>query len=210
MRTEQEFFEWYDNEASEQERSLVDKVGDLGEMFDDMLFRHGTSAYELTVVSAVKDGKTIRVGESLPEELEDFDYTSYFYKVEELPDCDGYYNDDDKMICISPEQLENDTTILHEMIHLHEAVINKLPMYFHDMVYWALYKDLREKIPNLDEIITQHSHVVTGSGLQKEGGTHDILFLLKSFDLDIRQGKHLGTVFAYGREKDFQKYSYIK
>ena len=94
------------------------------------------------------------------------------------------------------------------MIHLHEAVINDLPMYFHDMLYWALYKELKVKILQLDEIITQHAHILTGSTLYSAGGLHDILFLLKSFDLDIRQGYPLGTVFAYGKEDEFRKYSY--
>lgn len=78
------------------------------------------------------------------------------------------------------------------------------------MVYWALYKDLRNKIPQLDEIITGHAHLLTGSTIYRSGGLHDILFLLKSFDLDIRMGYSLGTVFAYGYDEDFKGYSYIK
>lgn len=30
------------------------------------------------------------------------------------------------------------------------------------------------------------------------GGVHDLLFLLKSFDLDLRMNYPLGTVFGYG------------
>ena len=101
-------------------------------------------------------------------------------------------------------------TILHEMIHLHEYVINGLPLYFHDMIFWALYQDLREKIPALDEIVNHHSHQLTQSNLQSAGGNHDLLFLLKSFDLDIRMDYPLGTVFAYGRQDLFKSYSYKK
>jgi hypothetical protein len=60
----------------------------------------------------------------------------------------------------------------------------------------------------LDEIITSHAHMLTGSSLYARGGLHDILFLLKSFDLDIRMGYSLGTVFAYGRSDEFKDYSY--
>ena len=89
-----------------------------------------------------------------------------------------------------------------------EFLINDQPMYMHDMLYWALYQALKEKIPKLDEIITGHAHLLTGSMLFEEGGLHDILFLLKSFDLDISMGYPLGTVFGYGRIDDFKVYDY--
>jgi len=208
-RSEQEFMNWYWNEASEQEKELMEKVESFGILFWDMLFKPGTCSYELTKVNT-KDqgGNWFCAGMELPEELEDFDYSSFYYKVEELSDCDAYYNNAEKLICVSPELLSSDSTIMHEMIHLHEAVINDLPMYFHDMLYWALYKELKEKIPQLDEIITQHAHILTGSTLYSAGGLHDILFLLKSFDLDIRQGYPLGTVFSYGKDDEFKGYSY--
>ena len=41
----------------------------------------------------------------LPEELENFDYSSFCCKVEELVDCDAYYNNTEKMISVSPELL---------------------------------------------------------------------------------------------------------
>ena len=41
----------------------------------------------------------------LPEEFENYDYSSFYYKVEELVDCDAYYNNTEKMRCISPELL---------------------------------------------------------------------------------------------------------
>ena len=56
--------------------------------------------------------------------------------------------------------------------------------------------------------ITGHAHLLTGSTIYSSGGLHDILFLLKSFDLDIRMGYPLGTVFSYGREEEFKEYSY--
>ena len=41
----------------------------------------------------------------LPEEFENYDYSSFYYKVEELVDCDAYYNNTEKMISVSPELL---------------------------------------------------------------------------------------------------------
>ena len=209
-RGEEDFINWLYFEASEQEKTLAYKVEKFGMLFEDMLFKPGTSSYELTKVQ-VKDqaGNWFCAGMDLPEELEYFDYSAYYFKVEELPDCDAYYDNAEKLLCVSPESLSSDSTVLHEMIHLHECLINELPLYFHDMLCWALYKDLKEKTPKLDEIITRHAHILTGSSLYAEGGLHDVLFLLKSFDLDIREGYPLGTVFSYGKDDEFKEYSYI-
>jgi hypothetical protein len=81
-------------------------------------------------------------------------------------------------------------------------------MYFHDMLYWALYRDVRKRISKLDEIIDGHVHMLMGSTLFADGGLHDILFLLKSFDLDMKKGCPLGTVFGYGRDNEFKSYRY--
>ena len=144
-----------------------------------------------------------------PEEVLDyFDYTWFHFNVSEPNVGEGEFCEADQTLTVSPAVLEDGITIPHELIHLHEFVINDLPMYYHDMVYWALYKDLRNKIPDLDDIITGHAHLLTGSTIYGEGGTHDILFLLKSFNLDIRMGYPLGTIFAYGRADIFKSYSY--
>ena len=52
--------------------------------------------------------------------------------------------------------------------------------------------------------------MLTESGLYEAGGLHDVLFLLKSFDLDIRKGYDLGTVFGYGRRDDLKAYAYTE
>ena len=54
------------------------------------------------------------------------------------------------------------------------------------------------------------SHQLTQKNLQSAGGNHDLLFLLKSFDLLIRMDYPLGAVFAYGRQDLFKNYSYKK
>ncbi len=206
------FQDWYWTKASQDDKLLFDKVYDYESLFEDMLFRQGTSTYELIQCKS----KPLDSDEweddviDLPHELEYFSYTFFHFKVETLDDCDGVFNRQEQSLTVPPEALADDSTILHELIHLHEFVINDLPMYFHDMVYWALYKDLKSKIPALDEIITGHAHLLTGSSIFSEGGLHDILFLLKSFDLDIRMGYPLGSVFAYGRVEDFKEYEVLR
>ena len=199
------FCQWYNFEATEDEKVLYSRIADdFGILFEDMIFRPGTYSSELTkCYSELSQGEIYDI---LPDELANFDYFNFYYKAEQPDDCDGYFNREEKTLCASPDAA--DSTILHEMIHLHEFVINQLPMYWHDTLYWALYKNLRDKIPELDTIITDHAHLLNESVLYKQGGLHDILFLLKSFDLDIKMRYPLGTVLAYGRAEDFKKYSY--
>lgn len=99
---------------------------------------------------------------------------------------------------VAPDHANDDVVILHEMIHLHEFVLEILPMYFHDAVLFCLYKDLKNKINDLDQRIEAHGNILNSSSIANIGGTHDILFLLKSFDLDLKNGYKLGTVFGYG------------
>lgn len=208
---DEKYLEWSLHEATEVDLMLLDRVSDFGELFEDMLFAPGSNTEELLRCQTKAQGSDEWVSEvmSLPDELEYFSYTYFRYKVEDM-DCDGCYNPRTYTLSVTPGNLGIDSTILHEMIHLHEELINEYPMYFHDMLLWGLYKNVRDKIPRLDEIIDGHAHMLTGSILYEAGGTHDILFMLKSFDLDMRMGYPLGTVFAYGRLDELAGYLYEK
>ena len=92
---------------------------------------------------------------------------------------------------------------------MYEFVVNEQPLFFHDALYWSLYSSLKKKIPGLDEIISGQAHILSSSEIYKTGGLHDVLFLLKSFDLDIRMSYPLGTVFAYGVCDYFKCYEYF-
>lgn len=204
------FLEWYCSSATPDEKKLYEKIQSFSPFFEDMLFQPETSTYELIKCKSkpTDNDEWIEDEIDLPDELYCFSYTFFHFKTENEDDVDGFFSPSEQTLCIKPALIDNDATILHEMIHLHEYVLNELPLYFHDMVYWALYKDLKQRIPKLDEIITSHAHMLTGSSLYSSGGLHDILFLLKSFDLDIRMGFSLGTVFAYGKAEEFRNYSY--
>jgi len=203
------FMKWRWEEAPPEDIALWERVENFGELFEDMCFKPGTKPFELTRCKAKgDDGEWFDTAMSLPDELEYFSYTWFRYKVEKQEGLSGSFNHLESVLRVEPDAV--DSTVLHEMIHLHEFLINDQPLYMHDMLYWALYQDLKDKIPKLDEIITGHAHLLTGSSLFSEGGLHDILFLLKSFDLDIRMGYPLGTVFGYGRNDDFKGYDYAK
>ena len=205
------YMDWLWKEATNQEKKVRDKIYEYSPMFGDMLFESGTYSYDLLQCEYLdrETGEWVKSEFPKYEELEHFSYNFFRVKVEETENCNGYYNHKNQVICISPKCVEDKACILHEMIHLHESVINDLPLYLHDMLLWALYGKLKAQIPKLDEIISDHAHILTGSTLYSQGGLHDILFLLKSFDLDIRNHYPLGTVFAYGRADNFKEYDYI-
>lgn len=66
--------------------------------------------------------------------------------------------------------------------------------------------DPKEKIENLDKIIADNAHVLYESELYQKGGLHDMLFMLKSLDLDMKMGYPLGTIFGYGYDSDKRFY----
>ncbi len=191
---------WFGYPFSEDEIKLLHKLDEYESFFRDMIFQEGTA-------SEMIDDNNI----FMPEKLECFTYTWFMFKVEPLEDeTYGIYDCQTRTITIDSDSLGEDSHFLHELIHLHEHFLDSLPDYYRDFLYWSLYKDLKEKIPRLDELIFSHGYVVTQSNLAASGGIHDILFLLKSFDLDIRMGYPLGTVFGYGRKEEFKDYEYIK
>lgn len=145
-----------------------------------------------------------------PEELECFSYNFFKTKVKPLGIRGGYFDEKEQTLCISSENLENDSVILHEMIHLHEFVLNGLPLFYHDTLLWSLYQNLKIKIENLDEAISYHAHILNEQSIYNMGGLHDVLFLLKSFELDIQMGYPLGTVFGYDAIELFKKFAYKK
>ena len=190
-------FDWYLT-ASPDEMRLQDKIDSFSDMFSDMIFQKGSSTFDYVRCQSKVNGEWIDVTVPLPDQIEYFSYGYFTCHVEDLGDSAGRFNREDFSLTISPKYIDDDSVILHEMIHLHEFVIDLQPQFFHDAIFFCLYKDLSKKIPDLDERIEAHGHILNSSHIAKIGGTHDILFLLKSFDLDLRKGYKLGTVFGYG------------
>lgn len=175
-------------------------------LFEDMLFSKGSITNQFIMVKRKNEsGEWVdRVGD-LPPELCDFTYDWFDYHISDLEGTfAGCFNPGDQSLTIDTKYVDNESVILHEMIHLHEYVLNELPMFYHDSYFWCLYTDLRDKIPDLDERIRDYGHVHKERNLAELGGVHDLTFLLKSFDIDLRMGYKLGTVFGYGYD-DGQK-----
>lgn len=199
------YFDWRLT-ASPDELHLFDKVYGFSDLFEDMTFAEGSSTYDFVkcqVKGSDSDENAWIDDDSflVPEELKYLSYGSFTYHVEDLGRANGRFSGEDFSISISPSSIDDDSVILHELIHLHEFVIDLLPTFFRDAILFCLYKNLSKKICDLDDRIEAHGHILNSSAIAAIGGTHDILFLLKSFDLDLRQGYKLGTVFGYGMNR---------
>lgn len=194
-------FEWY-QQASEKDILLADKVLEFSKLFADMRFEADSNTHDFVMCKMKAKGDTewSECPVRLPDNLEYFDYGYFWYSVREYDDSNtaGRFDCSKQELSVSPSFLEDNAVILHEMIHLHEYVINELPLFYHDAILFCLYDDLSNKIPDLPQRIMRHGHILNEQDLYDIGGLHDILFLLKSFDLDLKMGYKLGTVFGYG------------
>lgn len=174
-------------------------------LFEDMLFEKNSLSGQFIKAEAMEDGKWHEIADESAVELESFNYGWFDYHIADLDnDIYGFFNPEEQSMTIDTAHADDEATILHEMIHLHEYVLNALPMFYHDSYFWCLYTDLRDKIPDLDERIRDYGHITKEKKLAKMGGVHDLTFLLKSFDIDLCMGYKLGTVFGYGYD-DGQK-----
>lgn len=209
---EEAFFEWYTATASQEDKKVFERVGTFEELFEDMTFSDGTPTFELVKCQSQMAGSDEWFDDvvPLPDEIEYFSYSYFTYHVKELDGVAGCFNAKERSLFIDPVYLNDDSVILHEMIHLHEFVIDSLPFFFHDAIYFCLYRSLRGQIDDLDERIEAHGHILNSTQIAQQGGTHDILFLLKSFDLDLKMGYKLGTIFGYGMvDEDYSVSNHI-
>ncbi len=192
---------WFDQIWTKEQEVLINLVCKNGKLFEDMLFSKDTISHMyIAIKSSCDDGKTWRDDVvELPYELEYFSYSYFDFHVNDIEDnILGCFDAKEQSITIDPGHLHDEPTILHEMIHLHEFVLNELPMFYHDAYFYCLYKSLQSQITDLDARIEAHGHLLNENQLYMKGGLHDILFLLKSFDLDLKKGYRLGTIMGYG------------
>jgi len=109
---------------------------------------------------------------------------------------------DNKVIRLFRGRHEKDKiiTLLHEMTHAYDNELNKYPTW-RDYLLLYLYRKLTAKLgrSRVNNMISLESHP---DFFVSQG--HNLLFVLKCLELDLRLKKRLGTVFAYGREKHFR------
>ena len=183
-----------------EELQLIDKIYEYAPYFEDMLFLSDSGENATTKLIKVLEGND----DGIPKDIYStaFEYSFFSYRVRKLrrKNCGGQFNKSKYTLTISPEYINEPKVILHEMIHLHEFYLSLFPMYYRDAILWCLYTDLRNKISNLDAMIDGSSHILLSRKITAVGGSHDMVFLLKSLDLDLKMGYSPGCVFGYGME----------
>ena len=196
LKCERDFTTWYFTIATDEERSLADIVFEYSyKYFSDFRFSPNSIVKPFIEAQVIDDdGVTLYNDyDSPPGELEFFDtivLEAYLYKVKELGGgILGQVNYQEHSITIPPEFIKDKDAgkphILHEIIHIYEEVINMQFIYYHDILLFSLYDDLRKRVPDLRDRIIAHTHLISSEKVLLSGGEHDLLFFLKSIDLDL-------------------------
>ena len=120
-----------------------------------------------------------------------------FRELEPDGEAFGEYHMPTKSISLVIEGL-TDNTICHEMIHHYENELDELDESIAQYLTIKLWEKLRPAIPDLEDRVLKHLELTEHRTLENDGGRHDVLFLLKSYDIDVQTGMPLGTTFGYG------------
>ena len=185
-------------DATPEELELYQQVVSLKyNYFDDMSFQ---------TESIVGKYVNLADGSVYPdlEKLQNIDWESYTFCVGEFanPEFLASFTPNTKTLKVSEKCLAEDYVLLHELIHIHEHILDTLPAYYRDILTLSLYNDLSPKLKkrgnDLDAMLASFCHVVNEVMIESAGGTHSPLFFLKSLDIDLRRGYPLGRVLSYG------------
>ena len=125
----------------------------------------------------------------------------YALEAEEDSPVTGQYDPEAKTISLRDRC--DGVVLLHEMIHHYEHSLRRLNPALCELLTVQLWDKLKERIGDLEERALRFLEIVEHNGLEASGGEHGLLFLLKSYDLDIRLGLPLGTVMGYGHAEEY-------
>ena len=101
------------------------------------------------------------------------------------------------------DEEEENIALLHSLIHYYEDKLNNVSYHYHDILVIALYRSLSRKVEDLDNLIIEYGRIQNIEHMDSDiHDEHDILFLLKSFDLDIKMDLEIGTIYNNGQYID--------
>lgn len=135
-----------------------------------------------------------------PDDLTTLALDNYHYAVADRPDwTPGAYDSNTKTLTVDPRAVDDDHVLLHELIHLAEDNLDRVPdsQIFRDAMFWNLYMKLVSQIGDLPNRINAFMSMDNLVRIHEDGGAHDLLFFLKSLDIDLRHGWPLYTTFGY-------------
>ena len=198
----QKYYEWIKNQT-EKEKALKKFVGSLEYLFEDMCFRQGS----ITGDYMLHNGRHLSFVPPLK-----FDKQYFCLAVDNIEghgEKPAYTDVISRKIVVDKRHINDKSTILHEMIHAHEFILERRKPLLKEIVLLELYKDLKPKLSqknlDIDTWIFNHANVPHNEDLADEGGEHDLLFFLKSIDLDLKCGFEFFTVFGYNYYNIFKE-----
>ena len=200
-RSTADWKKWY-NGAKDEEKEIYNLICEYKNYFNDLTLQEDSCTF---TIFENKSKLNIQVFfDNLVVHVEEF-------KNPEFLAC---YSPEDHIITVSPlvKTEEIKFCILHEMIHIFDKVYDRINVYgVRDAVRWRLYYDLREKINGLDQAIFDFTKIISLMTINRSPENprvfrqrHDTLFLLKSFDLDMKMDYPFGTVLGYGYTDKFK------
>ena len=185
---------WFFNRSQEENKLFLAILEYEETFFEDMSFRENSLCWDICSF----------IAENFEELYLDISCSKWMYRflvIEDIPGTLGQCNFLERTLSITKSHLHDKQVILHEMIHAHENILdNTHYSVLRENLLIALYKKLSSQIADLEQRIIEHSEIYGQSKVVRSGGEHDLLFLLKSLDLDIRCQYPLGTVCGYGRD----------
>ena len=197
-RSEDDWEEWYHHEATPDEKEIYDLIWRSRQRFDDLTLQEGSSTFSIIE----DDDRPV---------LQCF-FHNLIVRVADFKDPNllASYNSEYHTITVSPKVKTEEYCILHEMIHMFDKTYDGLSG-LRDAVRWRLYYSLRNKISGLDQAILDFTKARSLMSINRCPENrdlfrqkHDTLFLLKSFDLDMKMGYQFGTVLGYGYAEKFK------
>lgn len=190
----QKYYEWLEN-RTEKEKDLEKFVRPLEYLFADMCFRQ----VSITGNYMLRNGKYLTFRQSL--ELDEQYFRLAVDSIEKHEEKAAYIDVISRKIVVDKRHINDKPAILHEMLHAHEFILEKRKPLLKEIVLLELYKDLKPKLSqkniDIDTWIFNHANIPHNEDLAGVGGEHDLLFFLKSIDLDLKCGFELLTVFGY-------------
>ena len=187
----EKYDEWWHNRTAN-EYELHNNILDYeAEYFEDMTLQPGSPLHDIV---------------DLTENMYDFfsvelEYQMFTFHVEELEEGTmGETCYPERKITIAPKYKNSKAVILHEMIHAYEHILHEEHFILNELMLLYFYNKLRPLISDLDTLIKEHAELYGQHCISSTGGSHGILFYLKSLDLDLRCKYKLGTVCGYGRD----------
>lgn len=194
------YSDWFENQ-SEEIFNLHMKVLEYEEYFYDMCLSKRSYMRKYIESPYV----------SFREDSESLSLDGFYFRIcsANLKECGGTTEIHNRKITIDKQYIHSKPVILHEMLHAHEYIISQVSSILRDLLTLELYKELKRKIEKLDEIIFNHGNIPYNLEMSKSGGNHDVLFPLKSIDLDLKCNFELFTVFGYNYTKIFKDMNLI-